>query len=207
LHMTLNRQWRSGGREPTRFGARVPSQDPPLLYVEFMIRRGRAGRSESFLHRSTGQNHCAEVLNRVQFQMRSSGGWRDGRGFPYGRGFDWKALSVIVLRVDHDRWGQTQTDLREMALNAAHARSRERFLALYDMAQGDCATRVALRTGRHPQTVMGWLHAYNEHGPEALTYQRTGGRPPFVQTSPPRLAIRSVPHNVTPPVRRSPERM
>jgi transposase len=26
---------------------------------------------------------------------------------------------------------------------------------------------------------MGWLHAYNEHGPEALTYQRTGGRPPL----------------------------
>jgi transposase len=27
--------------------------------------------------------------------------------------------------------------------------------------------------------VMGWLHAYNKHGPEALRYQRTGGRPPF----------------------------
>jgi hypothetical protein len=24
---------------------------------------------------------------------------------------------------------------------------------------------------------MGWLHAYNEHGPRALIYQRTGGRP------------------------------
>jgi transposase len=68
-------------------------------------------------------------------------------------------------------------DLREMALGAAHARSRERFLALYDIAQGACATQVAMRTGRHPQTVMGWLHAYNEHGPEAVTYQRTGAAP------------------------------
>jgi transposase len=64
-----------------------------------------------------------------------------------------------------------------MALSASHARSRERFLALYDIAHGDCATQVAKRTGRHPQTVMGWLHSYNEHGPEALRYQRSGGRP------------------------------
>ena len=26
---------------------------------------------------------------------------------------------------------------------------------------------------------MGWLHAYNAHGPDALVYRRTGGRPPF----------------------------
>jgi transposase len=92
-----------------------------------------------------------------------------------------------------------------MALKATHARSRERFLALRDIADGACATQVAARTGRHPQTVMGWLHAYNEHGPEALKYQRTGGRPPFAQTSPPRLASRSVPHSTRRPVRRSPE--
>jgi transposase len=91
-----------------------------------------------------------------------------------------------VLRVDHDRWGQTQMDLRELALSATHARSRERFLALYDVAQGACATQVATRTGRHPQTVMGWLHTYNEYGPAALNYQRSGGRPPFVSISPPR---------------------
>src|SRR3712207_7575920 len=40
------------------------------------------------------------------------------------------------------------------------------------------ATRVAVRAGRHPQTVMGWLHAYNARGPDALAYRRTGGRPP-----------------------------
>jgi len=27
------------------------------------------------------------------------------------------------------------------------------------IAQGSCATQVAARTGRHPQTVMEWLHA------------------------------------------------
>ncbi len=59
-----------------------------------------------------------------------------------------------MLRVDHDRWGQALADLRRLALTAPHARSRERFLALHDIAQGTCATQVAARTGRHPQTVM-----------------------------------------------------
>src|SRR4051812_14201623 len=85
-------------------------------------------------------------------------------------------LSDTVLRVDHDHWSQTQTDLRETVLSAAHPRSPERVLALYDSAQGESATQVAKRTGRHPQTVMGWLHTDNEHGPEALRYQRSGGR-------------------------------
>ena len=111
-----------------------------------------------------------------------------------------------VLRVDHQRWGQTVADLRHLALSAAHPRSRERFLALHEIAEGGCATAVAERTGRRAQTVMEWLHAYNEHGPEALTYQRTGGRPPFVQRLPPRWASRSVPPNARRPVHRSPER-
>ena len=67
-------------------------------------------------------------------------------------------------------------------------------------------TEVALRTGRHPQTVMGWLHAYNEHGPEGLTYQRTGGRPPFAPTSPPRWASRSALHKPRRPAHRLPGR-
>ena len=110
-----------------------------------------------------------------------------------------------VLRVDHRRWDQTVADLRHLALTAAHPRSRERFLALHEIAQGSCATAVAERTGRRAQTVMGWLHAYNEHGPGALIYQRTGGRPPFVPTSLPHSVIRSATRNTKRPVRRSPE--
>ena len=97
-----------------------------------------------------------------------------------------------MLRVDHDRWGQTVADLRHLALSATHPRSRERFLALHEITQGSCATEVAERTGRRPQSVMSWLHAYNDHGPEALVYQRSGGRPPFVQTSRPHSAKPSV---------------
>ena len=70
-----------------------------------------------------------------------------------------------------------------MSTSAAHQRTRERFLALYEVTQASCATEVATRTRRHPQTVMEWLYLYNTHGPEALVYRRTGGRPPFAPRS------------------------
>ena len=79
-----------------------------------------------------------------------------------------------MLRVEFARWDQTPADLRELAMSASHRRTRERFLALYEITQESCATRIAERTHRHPQTVMAWLHLYNTGGPEALTYQRTG---------------------------------
>src|SRR4051812_49389248 len=84
-----------------------------------------------------------------------------------------------MLRVEYTRWDQTPADLRELAMSASHRRTRERFLALYEITQESCATRVAAQTRRHPQTVMEWLHLYTPRAPEALPYQRPGGRPPF----------------------------
>jgi transposase len=107
-----------------------------------------------------------------------------------------------VLRVDWARWGQTPDDLRHLALNAPHARTRERALALYDIAQESCATQVAERTGRHPQTVMEWVHAYNTQGPDALAYRRTGGRPPFVPASRPASARSCAPPSAPRPPHR-----
>jgi len=85
----------------------------------------------------------------------------------------------LVLRVDYARWGQTPEDLRHLALSAPHARTRERALALFDITQHGCATQVAVRTGRRAHTVMDWVHAYNQGGPAALAFRRTGGRRPF----------------------------
>ncbi len=96
-----------------------------------------------------------------------------------------------MLSVDHARWSQTPEDLRQLATSAPHRRTRERFLALYDITQASRgATQEAMRMGRHPQIVMGWLHAYNACGPDALAYRRTGGRPPFVPASRP-VSVRS----------------
>ena len=97
-----------------------------------------------------------------------------------------------MLRVDCARWGGTAEDLRRVALSAPHARTRERALALYEITKGSCATR----TGRHPQTVMGWVHAYNAQGPDTLAFRRTGGRPPFVRRSQRRFVRPSAPPSV-----------
>ena len=106
-----------------------------------------------------------------------------------------------MLRVDYGRWGQTPEDLRQLAMRAAHQRTRERFLALYEITQASCATQVAARTQRHPQTVMKWLHLYNTRGPETLTFRRTGGRPPFAPRSRP-VSARSSARPRTPRRRR-----
>src|SRR4051794_41931811 len=87
--------------------------------------------------------------------------------------------SDLVLRVDCARWGQTPEDLRQLALSAPHARTRERALALFDITQHRCATQVALRTGRRAPTGRAGVHARNPGGPHPLTGPRAGRRPPL----------------------------
>jgi hypothetical protein len=104
-----------------------------------------------------------------------------------------------VLRVDYARWGQTPEDLRHLAVSAPHARTRERALALFDITQHRCATQVAGRTGRRAHTVLGWVHAYNQGGPAALAFRRTGGRRPFfAHSAQPNSARRSAPLSARP---------
>lgn len=82
-----------------------------------------------------------------------------------------------MLKVNTACWQQTPEMLRDQALNASHPRTRERFLALYEISQGESATQVAWQTQRNPQTVMSWVHRYNSSGPESLTFRHTGGHP------------------------------
>jgi hypothetical protein len=91
-----------------------------------------------------------------------------------------------MIRVEHQKWGQSPEDLRRLALRADHPRTRERFLALSLIADGTHnATSWADRYGRQDETVLGWLHAYNAGGPDSLTYCRTGGTAPFLRPSRP----------------------
>lgn len=85
-----------------------------------------------------------------------------------------------MLQVANEKWQQSVQELYRMSLEAEHPRSRERFHALHTIASGQSnASEWAVRHGRHKQTVMGWVHSYNESGTEGVHYQRTGGRPPF----------------------------
>lgn len=84
-----------------------------------------------------------------------------------------------MLKVDLERWHHNAEDLREQALRANHTRTRERLLALYEITQGKNATQVGVQTGRNPQTIMDWVHRYNQAGLESLVYRHTGGHPPL----------------------------
>ena len=86
-----------------------------------------------------------------------------------------------MVRPETAKWDQTLADLRRLSVEAEHARTRERFLALYMIgSERTNATQWAAEIGRDDNTVMSWVHTYNKSGPEALSYRRTGGRPPFL---------------------------
>jgi transposase len=84
-----------------------------------------------------------------------------------------------MLKVECKKWNQSLEMLREEALKAEHPRTRERLMALYEICGGKNATQIGKNTGRNPQTIMEWVHRYNEQGLEAIKYQRTGGRLPL----------------------------
>ncbi len=89
-----------------------------------------------------------------------------------------------MLKPDLAKWHQTLAELHRLSLEAEHWRSRERFQALYMItSQHSNASEWARQIGRQTQTVMGWVHRYNRAGPDALHYQRSGGRPPFLARS------------------------
>jgi hypothetical protein len=84
-----------------------------------------------------------------------------------------------MLTVCPEKWNQTPDFLRKLALEHEHPRTRERFLALYEIASGKNATQVSRATGRNHQTVMGWVHQCNKSGHESLFYRRTGASLPI----------------------------
>ena len=84
-----------------------------------------------------------------------------------------------MLSVNYEQWNLTSDDLRHKAIKADHPRTRERFWALHQVVLGRVPTHVAEELGREDETVHKWIHRFNAEGPEALTYRRSGGRPPL----------------------------
>lgn len=83
-----------------------------------------------------------------------------------------------MLKVNHQLWNQSVEGLRKTSLTAKHPRTRERFMALYEICLGKSVTQVGRETQRNRQTIMEWVHRYNQNRPETLTYRHTGGHPP-----------------------------
>ena len=81
-----------------------------------------------------------------------------------------------MVRPNFTKWDQSPEDIRQLSLKAPHARTRERFQALYAIGtKRSNARQWAQETNRCQRSVLNWIHRYNESGPESLSYQVTGG--------------------------------
>lgn len=86
-----------------------------------------------------------------------------------------------MVHPDLSKWSLSLDTLTELSIYAPHPRTRERFLALTWLAQGECAAGVHRALGRDVHTVLKWVHTFNEVGPSALIYRHSGGTPARTQ--------------------------
>jgi len=76
------------------------------------------------------------------------------------------------------RWELDEHGVRERMYGASTPRERERWHALWLLARGWTAGRVADALERDPHTIGQWLVNFRQAGPTGLTFEQTGGSPP-----------------------------
>ena len=76
------------------------------------------------------------------------------------------------------QWEMDARDLHRRMILAPTARERERWHALWLLAQGWTASASAQALERDPHTIGRWLAAFGRGGPTALIFEQTGGSPP-----------------------------
>ena len=69
-------------------------------------------------------------------------------------------------------------DLHRRLILAPAPRERERWHAIWLLAQGWTASGAAQALGRDPHTIGRWAAAFGEGGPAALIFEQSGGSPP-----------------------------
>ena len=77
-----------------------------------------------------------------------------------------------------EQWDLDVDEVRVRMYGAPTLRERERWHALWLLAQGWPAARVAAALGRDPHTVGAWLTRFRRDGPAALVARPSGGAPP-----------------------------
>ena len=77
-----------------------------------------------------------------------------------------------------DRWALPLRQVRERMYRAPTPRERERWHALWLLAQGWSANQVAEVLERDAHTIGNGLAAFDRDGPAALAFEQTGGSPP-----------------------------
>jgi transposase len=77
--------------------------------------------------------------------------------------------------------GQWQLDMsavRERMYHAPTPRERERWHAIWLLAQGWSAARVAEALERDGHTIGAWVEGFRQQGAAGLAFEQTGGPPP-----------------------------
>ena len=77
-----------------------------------------------------------------------------------------------------EQWQMGVKYLRRRMILAPTPRERERWYALWLLAQGWTATATAEALERDPHTIGRWASVFGEGGPAALIFEQTGGSPP-----------------------------
>ena len=84
-------------------------------------------------------------------------------------------VEVLVL---FQRWQLDLASVREQVYRAPTPRERERWHALWLLAQGWSQVQVAEALERDAHTVGEWVAGFRQSGPASLAFEQTGGSPP-----------------------------
>ena len=86
-------------------------------------------------------------------------------------------MSVREIDRSLEQWQMEVKDLRRRMILAPTPRERERWYAIWLLAQGWRASATAAALERDPHTMGRWAAAFGEGGPRALIFEQTGGSP------------------------------
>jgi len=76
------------------------------------------------------------------------------------------------------RWQLDVKAVRERMYRAPTPRERERWHAIWLLAQGWTEAQVAAALERDAHTIGAWEADFREQGPAGLTFEQSGGPPP-----------------------------
>ena len=77
-----------------------------------------------------------------------------------------------------EQWEMDVPSVHRRLILAPTPRERERWHAVWLLAQGWSASDTAGALSRDPHTIGRWLAAFDQGGPAALMFEQTGGSPP-----------------------------
>ena len=76
-----------------------------------------------------------------------------------------------------ERWRMDEAEVRRRMYRAPTPRERERWHAVWLLAQGWTAAAVAQALERDAHMIGQWAKAFSEGGPKELVFEQSGGSP------------------------------